>query len=189
MLDSLLTYSDHPMWLFFVVVISTFVLEDLAIIGVALLAATERIHPAVGFSALCVGMFVGDTALYFLGRAAHRWPWLGNKFQHPIIKRQVTPLQRAPWHQLVLIRCMPGLRTFGYIACGLARVPTLPFTLANLLSILIWAAVLFYLTYSLGQRYAESIQEWIWWVMPVALLIFVLGQRKLRQKMEQEQAS
>ena len=42
MLDSLFGYIDHPAWPILVVVISTFMLEDLAIIGAALLAASEE---------------------------------------------------------------------------------------------------------------------------------------------------
>src|SRR5690606_41087332 len=43
MLDSLLTYSDSPYWLVLIVIVSTFMLEDLAIIGAALLAASGKI--------------------------------------------------------------------------------------------------------------------------------------------------
>ena len=184
MLDSLLSLSDNPMWLVVALMLSTLMLEDLAIIGAALMAASERIAPGLAFAAVCAGMMLGDTALYLFGRAAHHWPWLQKKLQHPMIQRQIVPLQKSPWHQLVLIRCMPGLRTFGYIACGLARVPATPFTLANLVSIVAWAAVLFYVSYSLGQEYAETMHEWLWWALPLALVLFIFGQRKLRQNIE-----
>jgi len=31
--------------------------------------------------------------------------------------------------------------------------------------------------------------EWLWWLLPFALLFFVLGQRRLRQRMEAEAVS
>ncbi|MDO6683280.1 VTT domain-containing protein [Oceanobacter sp. 5_MG-2023] len=183
MLDSMLAVSHDPSWLVLMVIVSTFMLEDLAIIGAAMLAASGRMQPEVAFLATCSGMFIGDSALYLMGRGALVWPWLAQKFQHDMIRRQVTPLQQAPWHQLVLIRCMPGLRTFGYIACGLARVPGLTFTVANVVSIVVWAAGLFGVAYWLGSQYAEQMHDWLWWLLPVALAVFVLGQRKIRQNM------
>ena len=76
MLEGLFGYIDHPAWPVLVVVISTFMLEDLAIIGAALLAASEKMAPGLAFFAVCLGMFIGDTALYFFGRLALVWPKL-----------------------------------------------------------------------------------------------------------------
>ena len=186
MLESLLNYSAHPAWLVLIVIVSTFMLEDLAIIGAALLAASGKMAPELAFAATCTGMFIGDSALYLFGVWAHRWPWVARKFEHPLIQRQVLPLQRAPWHQLALIRCMPGLRTFGYIACGVARVPGSTFTVANVVSIIVWAAAIFSVAYVFGKQFADSMQQWLWWLLPVALVLFILGQRKLRQNLEAE---
>ncbi len=179
------TSANTPVLLVLAVVVSTFMLEDLAIIGAALLAVSERISPEVAFTAVCTGMLIGDTALYLFGRLANTWPKLGRWMSHPMIVRHTEPLQQAPWTQLALIRCMPGIRTFGYIACGVARVPGLQFTIANVISILIWAGVLFGAAFMLGQRFAEDMQEYMWWAMPVALVLFVLGQRRIRQSMEE----
>ncbi|AHK17545.1 MAG: VTT domain-containing protein [Thalassolituus sp.] len=184
MLDSLLGYSDSPYWLVLVIIVSTFALEDLAIIGAALLAASGRVAPELAFVSVCAGMFIGDTALYLFGRLAHSWPWLSRHLQSPMIQRQIQPLQQTPWHQLALIRCMPGLRTFGYIACGIARVPLLPFSFANALSIVAWAAALFFVAFFLGQQFADSMHEWLMWLVPVALVAFFWGQWRLRQNME-----
>ena len=59
------------------------------------------------------------------------------------------------------------------------------FTIANVISILIWAGVLFGTAFMLGQRFAEDMQAYMWWAMPVALVLFVLGQRRIRQSMEE----
>jgi membrane protein DedA with SNARE-associated domain len=182
MLDSLLSVSQNPAWLVLVVIVSTFMLEDLAIIGAAMLAAAGRMEPTLAFAATCGGMFIGDSALYLTGRGALIWPWLRKKFEHDLIQRQITPLQEAPWHQLALIRCMPGLRTFGYIACGLAQVPGSTFTIANVSSILVWAATLFGAAFWLGRQYAEQMHELMWWLLPIALLLFVMAQRRSRKK-------
>jgi len=185
MLEGLFGYIDHPAWPVLVVVISTFMLEDLAIIGAALLAASEKMAPGLAFFAVCLGMFIGDTALYFFGRLALVWPKLRRKIRHPIIQKQIRPLRESPWHQLMLIRCMPGLRTFGYIACGLARVPVLPFCIANLASIIAWAAALFFTTYVMGRQFGEELHDWMWFILPLALVAFVVGQRRIRRRMEE----
>lgn len=182
--DFLLNISDTPAWLVIAVIVSTFMLEDLAIIAAAMLAASQKISPEIAFTAVCTGMLIGDTALYLFGRLANAWQKLGRWMSHPVIRHHTVPLQQSPWQQLALIRCMPGIRTFGYIACGVARVPALSFTLANLVSIIIWAAVLFGAAFVLGQHFAEQMHEWLWWAMPVALVLFILGQRRIRQNME-----
>ncbi|MCY0963905.1 DedA family protein [Parathalassolituus penaei] len=189
MLDSLLSFSDKPAWLVLVVIVSTFTLEDLAIIGAAMLAASGRMDPVLAFAATCTGMFIGDTALYIVGRWALVWPWLKKKCQHDMIRRQIDPLQEAPVHQLALIRCMPGLRTFGYIACGLAKVPGWTFILANIVSIVAWAGVLFGSAFWLGRQYAEEMHELMWWLLPVAVFLFVFGQRRARKRAEAELAA
>ncbi|MAD46688.1 MAG: hypothetical protein CMI02_05670 [Oceanospirillaceae bacterium] len=181
--EYLLAWSDNPVWLLLVVVISTFMLEDLAIIGAGLLASTGKLDPVTAFAAVCLGMFIGDSALYLLGRSAHVWRWLSEKCRQPLIACHIRPLEQAPLHQLVLIRCMPGLRTFGYIACGVAKVPGWSFTLANLISILIWAGGLYGTALWLGQRFAEEMSAALWWLLPVALLLFMVGQRRLRRTM------
>ena len=81
---------------------------------------------------------------------------------------------------------MPGLRTFGYVACGVARVPGWTFTVANVVSILAWAATIFGVAYWLGQSYAEQLQAWLWWLLPVAVVLFFLGQKRLRARLEAE---
>lgn len=180
MLDSLLNLYDHPGWLVLVVVISTFMLEDLAIIGAALLAASGRMAVEDAFCAVVIGIFVGDSALYMIGRLVHVWPWLAKKLANPMIQRQAGPLRGASWKQLALIRCMPGLRTFGYIACGVAKVHSGRFSFANIFSIVIWAGGIFGCAFYLGQQYANSIEQSLWWCLPIALLIFWLGQRKVK---------
>ena len=64
MLEDLLLYYDHPVWPIFLVVISTFVLEDIAIIGAGFLAASEKMAPGLAFFAVCLGIFIGDIYLY-----------------------------------------------------------------------------------------------------------------------------
>jgi len=184
MLDEFLGMYDHPLWPILVVIVSTFALEDLAIMGAALLVVAEKMAPGTAFVAVCVGMFIGDTALYLLGRLALVWPWLRRKARHPMIHNQVMPLRRSPWQQLMLIRCMPGIRTFGYMACGIARVPLVPFCLANLLSIIAWAAALFYATLFLGKQFSEELHEYMWLLLPLAIVLFIYCQRKIRQRME-----
>lgn len=163
------------------IIISTFMLEDVAIIAAALLAIAGKIRPELAFVAVCTGIFIGDTGLYLAGRLSHVWPWLAKRFAHPLLQKQVTPLRHAPWHQLLWIRAMPGLRTFGYLACGIARINGLKFGLANAISILLWASLLFGVLYFFGRQYAALLEGLIWWCLPFALLIFALGYLRMRK--------
>ena len=103
--DFLLNISDTPAWLVIAVIVSTFMLEDLAIIAAAMLAVSQKISPEIAFTAVCTGMLIGDTALYLFGRLANAWQKLGRWMNHPVIRHHTVPLQQAPWQQLVLMRC------------------------------------------------------------------------------------
>ena len=65
-------------------------------------------------------------------------------------------------------------------------MPGWTFTIANVVSIWVWAAGIFGVAYVFGKQYADSMTEWLWWLLPVAVLVFVLGQRRLRQNIEAE---
>lgn len=164
------------------IIVSTFMLEDVAIIAAALLAIAGKVRPELAFIAVCIGIFIGDTGLYIAGRASHIWPWLGKRFAHPVLQKQVEPLRHASWRQLLWIRAMPGLRTFGYLACGIAKINGARFSAANALSIVLWAALLFGVLYGFGKQYAQLLEGAIWWFMPAALAVFVLGYWRLRKK-------
>lgn len=77
---------------------------------------------------------------------------------------------------------MPGLRTFGYLACGIAKINGARFSAANALSIVLWAALLFGVLYGFGKQYAQLLEGAIWWFMPAALLVFIWGYWRLRKK-------
>ena len=156
----------------------------MGIIGTGLLAAAGHFSLEFGLLAVCLGIFIGDTGLYAFGRSALIWPALRRRLKHPMIDYQLRPLRKAPWHQLALIRCMPGVRTFGYIACGLARVPLAVFCVANAISVVIWATMLYGIAYALGKQFAETINDWLILLLPISLILFFWCQRRMRRHIE-----
>ena len=61
---ALLALGSTPWAIAIAIVLATFVLEDVATIAAAFLAATGAVPPMVALSALFVGIFAGDLGLY-----------------------------------------------------------------------------------------------------------------------------
>ncbi len=132
----------------------TFVSEDGVALGAGILGALGSIgwHPA--FWGTCLGIWLGDIALY---GAARRWgrPWLAR----PWVQRWVHPERiesGARWFArrgafaLLLSRLIPGTRLPTFLAAGLVRMPFATFASVTGLAAVAWTSLLFILAQALG---------------------------------------
>ena len=75
----LLGLGSNPWAIAAAIVLATFVLEDVATVAAALLAADNMITPSLALAALFTGIFIGDCLLYGLGAAARTRAWPGSR--------------------------------------------------------------------------------------------------------------
>ncbi|MGH7175523.1 MAG: DedA family protein [Minisyncoccia bacterium] len=184
---SLIQGASATPWLVpFAIILSTFILEDAAMVGVGVLAADGAISVPVGLISLWAGIALGDLGLYGIGRLA---------ITHPRIRRWVEHERLAPlkgWidEQLFSIvtatRFLPGMRLPTYLACGFFSLPFRRFAEAVLVGTLIWVPLLFGAAYLFGYYTLDWLGLWRWPIAFAAVAVLViLGRRHWNKFMEE----
>ncbi|MBL9135166.1 MAG: VTT domain-containing protein [Verrucomicrobiales bacterium] len=141
----------------------TLVSEDGVAVGAGILGALGAMgwHPA--FWGTCLGIWLGDAALY---GSARRWgrPLLSR----PWIQRWIPPQRLAKGQRwfarrgavaLVLSRLVPGTRLPTYLAAGLVRMPFLKFALVTGLAALAWTTLIFAIAHAFGPAARHLLSE------------------------------
>jgi len=107
------------------IILTTFVLEDLALVGSIALVAQGKISVFAAYTACLVGIAVGDLLLYFLGRWGKASEWLSQlPAWNRVIRRLNDPLVRTNFDYAIIIsRAIPGTRMLTYIGAGLSSYP------------------------------------------------------------------
>jgi membrane protein DedA with SNARE-associated domain len=156
------------------IVVMTFLMEDLATAGAAMLAAAGTISPVAAASSLFVGIFLGDLSLYALGAVARKHPWTLARIGTNRLSRGQDWLRQRYVTALIAARCLPGMRLPTFTASGFLSMPFGTFFAVMLIAGVAWTAVIFTLVYSFGIAIAESLGPWRW-VAALALIAFVLS--------------
>lgn len=172
----LVGYSENSPWLLFLLIIgATFILEDAATIGAALLAADGVISAELAISALFIGIAIGDLGLYGLGRYAATHPkaraWIEGKRGQNI----ADWAQSRTWSMVFASRFVPGMRLPTYVGAGFLKAPFIQFTLAVLAATALWTVVLFSIVFFLGEHVLNELGPWKWAVGAalIALIFFI----------------
>lgn len=162
-----------PWIIFTVLVLTSFLLEDVALAAGAALAANGTISWEFAFLAVAGGIGVGDVGLYGLGQLCLRFPLLRHRYieDRKIWARDVLVNRLAS--AILLARVIPGLRLLTYTASGFLRVPFLPFAFWVLLAVIVWTVALFWFSSALGQHVAGALGIPV--PAAVALIIVVLA--------------
>jgi membrane protein DedA with SNARE-associated domain/pimeloyl-ACP methyl ester carboxylesterase len=146
--------------LFLLLLVSTFISEDLACITAGVLVAQGRYDFTLAVLACFFGIWIGDLILYIVGR------WFGKKalerapLRWFISKESVE--KGAKWFQrrgataIFLSRFMPSFRLPMYLGAGMFRMSFFKFAFYSALAVGIWTPVLVYLSKWLGAEAIES---------------------------------
>lgn len=141
----------------------TFVLEDVAVLGAALLVVNSMVSLPWAAGSSFAGIWFGDLGLYFLalrfGRPVLQKPW----FKRFVGKR--LDLGRSEdWFQshgtlaIVISRMIPGTRLPTYLAAGLLKIPASRFLIVTAAACLVWVAGLFWFSYHVGMMVISGFQ-------------------------------
>lgn len=140
-----------------VLALTTLLLEDLAIAAGVALATQGAISWALSFSAVALGIALGDLGLYALGLGARRLPALRRRLVGERADWTRRQIEQRLLTAVLLARVIPGLRLATYTACGFLRVPFVPFTAWVLLAVTLWTLGLYALSAALGQALAQQL--------------------------------
>jgi len=137
--------------------LTTFLLEDVAIAAGAALASQGSLSWSLAFVAVAGGIALGDFGLYALGRVARRVPYLQRRYLSGSTLWLQDKLQHKLASAVLLARVIPGLRLLTYTLCGFVDVPVLRFGLWVSLAVTLWTWGLFWMSSALGHAIAASL--------------------------------
>jgi len=155
--DAALHGAAQPWVVCLVLVLTTFLLEDLAIAAGAVLAVQGLLSWELALLAVGGGIALGDVGLYGLGVTANRVPALRRRLidgRGRWIGEQIAQRYAGA---IVLARVIPGLRLVTYTACGFYRLPFAPFCLWVLLAVIAWTAGLMWLSATVGAALSQAL--------------------------------
>jgi membrane protein DedA with SNARE-associated domain len=169
-LNGALAGMADPWVIAIALVLTTLLLEDVAIAAGVALATQGAISWGLSFAAVAGGIAGGDLGLYALGIGATRIPWLRQRYigERSAWAREQVNL-RLPT-AVLLARVIPGLRLVTYTACGFLRVPFAPFSAWVLLAVALWTGALYGLSFAIGAALAERLGL----PLPVAVALPIL---------------
>jgi membrane protein DedA with SNARE-associated domain len=157
------------------IVAATFVLEDAASIGAALLATSGIISMPLAIAALTIGIFAGDLGLYGLGRAARSQAWARARIGEAQIERGRRWLRGRLVIALLTARFLPGARLPAYTASGFLEIPFIRFAAITAGAGIVWTAAIFTVATVFGAPILQAVgpSKWLVGVLLLALLILV----------------
>lgn len=158
--------------LFIFIILLSYLLEDLAIITAALLAADNALSPTLSLLAIFIGIASGDIGLYGLGMLAARWRGLRYKLLTNRSMRVIrTRLKKHTMLNIAIIRFVPGLRSIGFTLSGLFRVNFIQFMTSVILATALWTVIIFLVIFQLGSTEWLENTPWKWVIAPCALFL------------------
>ncbi len=148
-----MTHSDalHALLIFG----STFVLEDVAVLGAALLVVNSMISLPWAAASSFAGIWLGDLGLYWLALHYGR-PVFDRRWFKKALGKKINLSRSEAWFQnhgsaaIVFSRAVPGTRVPTYLAAGLLKVPAVRFLTITAAACAVWVTALFWLSYHAG---------------------------------------
>lgn len=134
---------------------STFVLEDVAVLGAALLVVNSMVSLPWAAASSFAGIWLGDLGLYALARHYGR-PVFDRAWFKRLLGKKIDLGRSEAWFRdhgaaaILLSRAVPGTRLPTYLAAGLLKVPAGRFLATTAAACVIWVAALFGFSYHVG---------------------------------------
>jgi membrane protein DedA with SNARE-associated domain len=182
LVEILRTLAETPMLMAALIILTTFILEDVATIAAALLASTGYIEPKLALMALYIGIVLGDMGLYGIGRYAAGHPravrWVGEKR----IARGRDWMHDRLVSALLSARFLPGMRLPTYIASGFLKVNFFRFAMIATVATAAWTGIFFFLIFRYGGFVIDFFGEWVWLIGVILLFNVFFLPRRLQKR-------
>lgn len=179
--EGLFALGTNPLAIAAAIVAATFVLEDAATVGAALLSATGAISMPLAIGALVFGIFAGDLGLYGLGRAARTQAWARTRIGEARIAQGRRWLDNRLVAALLAARFIPGTRLPTYAASGFLGVSFARFAAVTAGAGAVWTGVIFAVVMSFGAATLAALGPWKWLIGAALVGILLFLPRIMRQ--------
>jgi len=170
-----------PLWLTLpLIVLATFVSEDMTCISVGLLAARGDMRLSTAMLGCFIGLWVGDVMLYWAGRILGR-PFLKRApirwlMSEADVDRCSAWLEKRGAAAVFIGRFLPGSRLPTYFAAGLLKTNFPKFALYFLLAVSVWVPLLVGAARIVGEpvmRYLKHIRQHPVLSVLIGLVVFL----------------
>ena len=140
----------------------TFVLEDIAVLGAALLVVNHMVSLPWAAGSSFAGIWLGDLGLYVLalrlGRPVLEKRWFVKLMGKLDLRKSEGWFQNHGTLAILISRAIPGTRLPTYLAAGLLKVPVMRFFWVTCLACAIWVAGLFWFSYHVGMMVISAFE-------------------------------
>ena len=136
--------------------------EDLAIILGGYIIVNHLMPTSLVAVSIYGGMVASDFALYGLGAAARRLPWLNRYAVDARVRRFGEKLKRNVFGLVLLCRVVPGVVFVAFVACGWMRVSLARFTVASLVVSALYLPLMLYLVIVFGAKLDDHLGLMAW---------------------------
>jgi len=161
-----------------ILVLATFVSEDLTCVVAGVLAAAGTISFPIACLACFLGIFIGDLTIFFMGRifgakAIHHAPfrWVITESR---LDMASTWFDRRGAVVILATRFIPGSRLPAYFAAGMARIKTAKFIFYFVVASAIWTPLLVGLSMLLGNQLLNFLSTFEHWALPGLLGLILI---------------
>ena len=170
-----MAYAQNPYVLALLIILGTFILEDVAISVAALLSASAAISIETALCALIIGVIIGDFGLYGLGRWFNKSVWVQKLLKKEGAKYTEGVLRRRQIEMTVFSRFVPGMRLPTYVSMGLFSINFKVFFYTVLIAATFWTSFLFFLFFKIGEEAMDMVGKYqIISITAIILLAFIL---------------
>jgi membrane protein DedA with SNARE-associated domain len=153
--------------------------EDLAIILGGYIIVNDLMPVSLVGLSIYGGMVASDFALYGIGAAARRVPWLSRYAVDDRVRRFSDTLKRNVFGLVAFCRVVPGVVFVAFVACGWARVSLARFTAATLIISALYLPLMLYLVIVFGDALDDSVGIWVWPMLFLAIAATSLARKRL----------
>ena len=186
MLNIFIESTQNPLVLMLIIIFTSYILEDAAIVGAALLVADSSLSYTSGLIAIFLGIFSGDLILYYIGALSHKFPWAQRKLESKKGQSLKLKLHQKAFLSIFIIRFIPGLRSIGYLACGALKVKLTTFLLSIAFASIIWCGLIYSGIYWLGDALWLADSPWRWLLAPILLVILWSANKKINESLRKD---
>jgi membrane protein DedA with SNARE-associated domain len=156
--------------------------EEVPILASGVLAGMGHMHAWPALIALMVGVMLGDSAMFLLGRR-----WGSHLFEHRFARRMLTRERQAriaeafaKYGALVIFvaRFLPGLRAPLFLTAGSMRVKFITFFTMDGLAALLSVPISFWVAYVFTDRLQEMLDlshRVLYWVLAGLVVLLLVG--------------
>lgn len=175
--DLLWHAADKPFLFGFLIILTTFILEDLAITLSAVIAAQTEMMLFIPVSALFIGIILGDIGLYGLGYASNKVKFLHKWHDKEVMQKVSHLMDKNLLYAVFISRFIPGMRLPTYVSIGLFEISFWRFLSVVMIAVSIWVTFVFTMFYCFGEAAHNIFGDYKWYGLAGLIVLFIVAPR------------